>query len=199
MASVSSRIFAITGGASGIGAATCRLLATRGADVLCVADISDIHFEDLAQAIKNINPSTKLRCTVLDVSSSHDVDQWMSSIILEFGDLHGAANIAGVAQEAEIRGSPTILEETDDEWRRIIQVNLDGVFYCMRAQVRVMKSLEATDRSIVNVGSIAAFYHLPDTYAYNTSKAALAYLTTCTATDTFFFGIRINTVSPGRL
>lgn len=197
MASVTSRIFAITGGASGIGAATCRLLAARGASVLCVADISDKHFHELEQNIKAINSTTTLACTMVDVTSSKDVEQWISSIIALYGDLHGAANIAGVAQEAEARTSPTILEERDDEWHKILQVNLDGVFFCTRAQVRAMKSGNIMDRSIVNIGSIVAFQHLPDTYAYGTSKAALAYLTTCVASDTFQFGIRMNTVSPG--
>jgi chanoclavine-I dehydrogenase len=199
MASVASKVFAITGGASGIGAATSRLLAKRGAAVICVGDISNNHFGELEQTIQELNPSTKIQCTILDVTSSTEVEQWILSIISVHGDLHGAANIAGIAQGAGLRSSPTILEETDETWHRVMKVNLDGVFYSTRAEVRAMKSLAAGDRSIVNIGSVAAFYHLPDVYAYGTSKGACTYLTTCVAADTFPFGIRVNTVSPGRL
>lgn len=199
MALVTSRIFAITGGASGIGAATSRLLAQRGAAVICVGDISSNNFDELKRAIQQVNPSTEVHCTVLDVTSPLEVEQWMQNIISTHGDLHGAANIAGVAQGAGIRQSPTILEESDQAWSTIMKVNLDGVFYCTRAEVRAMKDLPVGDRGIVNVASIAAFYHMPDVYAYGTSKGACAYFTACVAADTFPLGIRVNCVSPGRL
>ncbi|KAL1860001.1 hypothetical protein Plec18167_009486 [Paecilomyces lecythidis] len=197
MASVSSKIFAITGGASGIGAATCRLLAQRGAATICVGDISDGNFDDVKKSIREINPSTQVHFTTLDVTSAAEVEQWIQNIISTFGDLHGAANVAGIAQGAGIRQSPTIVEEKDDEWNKIFKVNLDGVFYCTRAEVRAMKDLARGDRSIVNVGSIAALSHMPDVYAYGTSKGAAAYFTTCAAADGFPLGIRINSVSPG--
>lgn len=92
MASVTSKIFAVTGGASGIGAATCRLLAERGAAVICVGDISENAFEELKTSIKKISLSTKVECTVLDVSSSAAVDKWIDAIIATHGALDGAAN-----------------------------------------------------------------------------------------------------------
>lgn len=198
MASVSSKIFAVTGGASGIGAATSRLLAQRGAAVVCIGDISAKNFETLREEIGALSPSTKVHCTSLDVTSSTDVEKWIRSIVSTFGDLHGLANVAGIAQAAGIRQTPVLVEETDEEWSRILKVNLDGIFYCTRAAVRAMKSLPPHDRSIVNVGSIAAFIHLPDAYAYGTSKGACSYFTTCAATDAFPLGIRINSVSPGQ-
>jgi chanoclavine-I dehydrogenase len=85
MASVESRIFAITGGASGIGAATCRLLAERGAAVLCVCDISSKYFDDLKDSIKKIKPTTKVRFATVDVTSSVEVHQWIEGIISDFG------------------------------------------------------------------------------------------------------------------
>jgi chanoclavine-I dehydrogenase len=199
MASVTSRIFAITGGASGIGAATCRLLADRGAAVLCVCDISSNNFNDLKRSIKNINPSTEVHCTTVDVTSSAEVERWIQRIISTFGDLHGAANVAGIAQGAGLRSAPTIAEETDEEWNKILNTNLNGVFYCTREEVRAMKNLPAGDRSIVNVGSIAGCSHMPDVYAYGTSKGACAYFTHCVAADAISVGIRVNNLSPGRL
>lgn len=199
MTRVSSKIFAITGGASGIGAATCRLLAERGAKVLCVSDISPKRFGDLKQSIEKINPSTQLHCTVVDVTSSTQVAQWIQNIVTEFGDLHGAANVAGIAQGAGLRSTPTITGETDEEWSKILGTNLNGVFYCTREEVRAMTGRSPGDRSIVNVGSIAGCSHMPDVYAYGTSKGACAYFTNCVAADAISEGIRVNNVSPGTL
>lgn len=198
MASLTAKIFAVTGGASGIGAATCRLLAERGAGVICVADVSSTNFGSLQKSITEINSLTLVQCTVLDVTSSEDVNQWLRDIVSSHGNLHGAANIAGVAQGAGLRTTPTILAETDADWSRILKVNLDGVFYCTRAQVRAMTDLPKGNRSIVNVASIAAFSHMPDVYAYSTSKQACVHFTACVAADVFPLGIRVNCVSPGK-
>ncbi|KAI1801856.1 oxidoreductase [Daldinia bambusicola] len=197
MASVCSKIFAVTGGASGIGAATCQLLAQRGASVICIGDVSRNGLDSITQHIQEVNPSTKVQCTVLDVTSSAEVEDWVATIIATYGNLHGAANIAGIAQREEARQSPAIAEETNEDWARIMRVNLDGVFHCTRAEVRAMKDLPVCDRSIVNVASIAAFYHIPDVFAYGTSKGASVYFTNCVAADTFSLGIRVNSVSPG--
>ncbi|KAF3492210.1 short chain dehydrogenase/oxidoreductase CpoX2 [Arthroderma uncinatum] len=200
MASVASRTFAVTGGASGIGAATCRLLAERGAAAICVGDLSQENLKQLEESIREINPATKVHCTVLDVSSSSEVDKWIADITSTFGELHGAANIAGIAQGAGIRQSPTLLEEGDEQWKKVFQVNLDGVFYATRAEVRAMKEFASSspgDRSIVNVASIASVSHMPDVFAYGTSKAGCAYFTTCVAQDVIPLGIRANAVSPG--
>jgi chanoclavine-I dehydrogenase len=199
MGFVTDSVIAVTGGASGIGAATCRLLAQRGAATIWVGDISSKQFCQLKQSIQEVNPSTQVHCSKLDVSSSEEVEKWMHSIIATCGDLHGAANIAGIAQGAGMRQSPAILEETDEDWKRIMGVNLDGMFYCTRAEIRAMKDLPTRRRSIVNVASISAFAHTPDVYAYGTSKGAAAYFTTCVAADAYPLGIRVNTVSPGRL
>lgn len=197
MASMGSRIFAITGGASGMGASTARLLARRGAGAVCVGDLSTQNFSDLKDSIKKINPSTEAHCTSLDVTSSSAVDKWIRSVVSTFGDLHGAANIAGMPQASGIRQKPTILEEDEEQWKKIFGVNLDGVFYSTKAEVRAMKDLKKADRSIVNVASVASMMHTADVYAYTTSKAACAHFTSSVAKDTFPFGIRVNAVSPG--
>ncbi|GFF54651.1 chanoclavine-I dehydrogenase [Aspergillus lentulus] len=194
----SSKVYAITGGASGMGAATARLLAERGASAICIADIVDKHFTELTASINQLNPSTKVRCQIVDVSSSESVDDWIQDIITTFGDLHGVANVAGLPQPIGARGVPAIVEETDSAWDGILSVNLNGVFYCTRAAVRAMKELpSASDRAIVNVASMASLQHNPDAYAYRTSKAGCAHLTQSVAKDTIGLGIRLNCVSPG--
>jgi chanoclavine-I dehydrogenase len=194
----SSKVFAITGGASGMGAATARLLAEKGASAICIADVLDKNFSSIQESIKQINPSTEVHCQVVDVSSSESVDKRITDIIATLGDLQGVANVAGLPQSIGARGVPAILEETDSAWDKILGVNLNGVFYCTRAAVRAMKELPTgTDRAIVNVASMASLQHNPDAYAYRTAKAGCAHFTQSVAKDTITLGIRVNCVSPG--
>lgn len=181
-----------------MGAATCRLLARRGARAVCAADISDKGFPALKEAVAKINPKTEVHTTVLDVTSRQAVDDWIKSIVDKFGDLHGAANIAGLPQVMGARGEPAILEETDEDWSKILDVNLNGIFFCTRAQIRAMKELPTGDRGIVNLASIASMGHNPDVYAYRTSKRACAHFSESVAKDVFRMGIRVNVVSPGK-
>ncbi|EXJ56252.1 oxidoreductase [Cladophialophora psammophila CBS 110553] len=194
--SVEGRVFAVTGGGSGMGAAICRLLAERGARAVCAADISPTGFAALKESVAKVNPSTEVHCTPLDVAKSTAVDEWIQSIIKTFGDLHGAANVAGLPQAIGMRKAPNILEETDKMWSRIMGVNLSDVFYCTRAEISVMKDLSPGDRAIVNISSMAPLKHDPDIYAYRTSKAACAHFSQSVAKDTHPFGIRVNCVSP---
>lgn len=181
-----------------MGAATCRLLARRGARAICAGDISSKGFDTLKREIAELNPQTELRCTVLDVTSRQAVEDWIKGITDEFGDLHGAANIAGLPQVMGARGIPAILEETDEDWARILNVNLNGIFLCTRAEIRAMKDLASGNRAIVNLASIASMGHNPDVYAYRTSKRACAHFSESVAKDVFRMGIRVNVVSPGR-
>jgi len=197
MASLASKVFAVTGGASGMGAATCRLLAKRGAAGICIGDWNETNFTSMKKELKDINSSTQVLTTKLDVSQAASVNSWIDEIISKFGRLDGAANVAGVAQAVGTRKTPTILEETDEAWRRTMGINLDGIFYCTRAEVKAMVTLPKQPRAIVNVSSMVSFMHGPDTYAYGASKSACAYFGSCVAKDVFPLGIRVNTVSPG--
>lgn len=180
-----------------MGAATCRLLAQRGASVLCIADVSSKGFQQLKDSIAKINPSTQVSCSEVDVTSSAAVNKWMNDVVTKFGGIDGSANIAGRPQAVGIRKAPTILEETDEEWSKIMDVNMNGVLYCTRAQVQVMKDLPPKDRAIVNVASIASMQHIPDIYAYNVSKVACSWFSSSVAKDVQSLGIRVNTVLPG--
>lgn len=181
-----------------MGAATCRLLAKRGAGAICIGDFNMANFNSLTAELHQISPTTKVMMTKLDVSSSVEVDAWIEDITSRFGRLDGCANVAGVPQPVGVRGKPAILDETDDSWNRTLGVNLNGIFFCTRAQVRAMlKQSGETHPSIVNVSSIASLLHTPDCYAYGASKKAAASFTSSVAKDVYSFGIRCNTVSPG--
>ena len=190
------KVFTVTGGASGMGAATARLLCQRGAAAVCIGDYNDQNFSALEKELSGISSSTKVKTTKLDVSSSSQVKSWIESVVSAFGRLDGCANVAGVPQVVGGRKKPTILEETDETWRRTMSVNLDGIMYCTREEVRAMVGLPKKPRSIVNVASLASVLHTPDAYAYGASKRACASLSSSITKDVLEFGIRVNTVSP---
>lgn len=179
-----------------MGAATCRLLARQGAAAICIADLNSQNFASLQAELKAINKNTAVHTTKVDVSSSSAVASWIKDIVGTFGNLHGAANVAGLPQPVGVRKAPAILEETDETWRRTMGVNLDGIFYCTREQIRAMVNLPPAARSIVNVSSVASLRHTPDCYGYGISKVACAHFSESVAQDAAPFGIRVNVVSP---
>ncbi|KAH7266175.1 hypothetical protein B0J15DRAFT_463332 [Fusarium solani] len=184
--SLGSRVFSVTGGASGMGAATVRLLAQHGAGAIWIADWNDGNFGQIKEDAERINPLTKIH--------THKV----ASIIAESGALHGAANVAGLSQPAFSEKKPAILAETNEDWARVLGVNLQGIMYCTRAQVAAMVDApKGSHPAIVNVSSIASLLRGPSAFAYDASKAACAHFTSCVAKDIHSFGIRVNTVSPG--
>jgi chanoclavine-I dehydrogenase len=196
---LTGKIFTITGGTSGMGAATAKLLAQRSASAICIADKQTGLFENIKAELAKISLSTEVVTSDVDVSSSQAVSDWLDNVVDQFGGLDGCANVAGVPQPIGRRSQPTILEETDETWRKTISVNLDGIMYCTREQVRKMVELPKAPRAIVNVASLASMLHTPDAYAYGASKHACASFTSSVAKDVYKSGIRVNTVSPGML
>ncbi|KAI0863770.1 hypothetical protein F4860DRAFT_511663 [Xylaria cubensis] len=196
--SLNPRVFSVTGGASGIGAAVVHLLAERGAAAIWIADWNTDNFARIKDEVAAINSHTRLFTTKVDVSDSTQVNAWIEKIVAESGALHGSANVAGLSQPAFSTERPAILAETDKDWDRILGVNIHGIMYCTRAQVRAMLKLPVgSNPAIVNVSSLGSLLRGPTAFAYGTSKAACAYFTSCVAKDVCSFGIRANVVSPG--
>ncbi|UKZ74814.1 hypothetical protein TrVFT333_002484 [Trichoderma virens FT-333] len=141
--SFASRVFAITGGASGMGLAVAKMLSKQGAAAVCVGDLNKKNFESATKEIRGENPNTAVDMSSLDVSIPAAVEEWVSMIVQKYGRLDGAANVAGVPQVARqsSEAGPTLLDESDEMWRLHMGVNLDGVFYCTRSQVRAMNIL----------------------------------------------------------
>lgn len=142
---LAGKVFAITGGASGIGLATAKILSRRGGTV-CIADVdpdamkgADAHFSELG---------VPYSITRVDVSRRAEVDGWVDGIVEKFGRLDGAANVAGIIGKSH--GMVGVADLDDDEWDKIISVNLTGMMYCLRAQLRKV----VDGGSIVNTSSI---------------------------------------------
>lgn len=139
------KIVGITGGSSGIGLATAKLLSSRGATV-CIADISQASLATAESHLATLK--VPFSVTQVDVSKRPEVDAWIDEIVSKFGKLDGAVNCAGVI--GKHHGITKITELEDDEWHRIISVNLTGMMYCLRAELRKISD----GGSIVNISSI---------------------------------------------
>jgi len=186
--SLTGKVIAITGGASGIGLATAQLLASRGA-TLSLADVSDQGLEAASKAIK-AKHDVEILTFPLDVRSREQVDNWIKETVAKFGKLDGAANIAGVIpKNIGVGGIPELEEE---EWEFIIGVNLTGVMHCMRAQMKAISD----GGSIVNASSIAGLQGRPNNAAYAASKHGVIGLTKSAAKEIGVRGVRVNSFAP---
>ncbi|HEX3977964.1 MAG TPA: SDR family oxidoreductase [Solirubrobacteraceae bacterium] len=172
------RTAVVTGAAQGIGRAICeRLLGEGAAGVVTV----DLQPHDLGERCVSV---------VGDVSEADTAQRAVDGCLERFGRIDLMAAHAGIAE-------PRPLLETDDEvWRRHMAVNVDGVFFCVRAAARAMVSA-GQGGAIVGTASINA-WHVEETMAaYNVSKAAVHALVRSAAIDLGRHGIRVNAVAPG--
>ena len=175
----------VTGGGSGIGAAVARRLARDGFDV-AVADLN----LDAATSVAAECGATALAIAV-DVSDEASVQQMMDAVAAMPGVLTAAVNSAAIPDT----GGP-IAECDFAEWRRVLAVDLDGVFLCLRAQLRSMLA-SGTHGSITSIGSVLGLRGHADVPTYTTAKHALIGLHRSAALAYSAQGIRTNVVCPG--
>ena len=176
----------VTGGGTGIGAACAVELAGRGAFVM----VADIDLNAATAVARSIGGSA--RACALDVRDPEAVGNAIQATVAAFGgELDIAVNNAGVGVPLPRDTGDTPLEE----WRRVLSVNLDGVFHCMRAELNSM--IANGGGSIVNMGSIGSLVGLPGASSYVAAKHAILGLTKTAAAEYAGRGIRVNLVTPG--
>jgi NAD(P)-dependent dehydrogenase (short-subunit alcohol dehydrogenase family) len=176
----------VTGASSGIGSAVARRYAMQGATVV-LADINDAHGEQLAAELKQ--QGTRALYVHCDVSIPDHHERCIDATLHEFGRLDAAVNNAGIAGQ----GAPTA-DHSIDEWKRIIDVNLSGVFYGLKTQLPVM--IAQGRGSIVVISSILGEVGFAAAPAYTASKHGLVGLVRAAAIDHSAQGVRINAVGP---
>ncbi|MFE2314301.1 SDR family NAD(P)-dependent oxidoreductase [Streptomyces sp. NPDC059441] len=166
----------VTGGASGIGRATAELLAARGAQV----------------AILDLDPSTVEKPLFghrADVADDASVRQAVAAAVADLGGLDVLVNNAGIGAQG------TVEDNADEEWHRVLDVNVVGMVRTTRAALPHLR--DSAHAAIVNTCSIAATAGLPQRALYSATKGAVLSLTLAMAADHLREGIRVNCVNPG--
>jgi NAD(P)-dependent dehydrogenase (short-subunit alcohol dehydrogenase family) len=182
------RIAVVTGGGQGIGLACAEALAEAGAKVI-IADRDPKAAEAGSGSLRANGHDVEI--AVMDVTDSARVSEVADQLAAKHGKIDILVNNAGIAR------SETPAENvTDEHWLNVIDVNLNGTFWCCRAFGRHM--LEARSGSIVNIGSMSGFIvNKPQEQCYyNASKAAVHHLTKSLAAEWGARGVRINAVAP---
>ena len=187
MSRVADKVVLVTGAGSGIGRASAKLLAAEGATVI----VTDVNRAGGLETVQQIGG--KARFEEQDTSKEADWKRIIDDILAREGRLNGLVNNAGIAGPF-----PSAFEgESLDQWRRILSINVEGVFLGCKYAVPAMR--KAGGGSIVNTSSLAAFVGTPALSAYGASKGAVRQFTKTVAMDCARKGykVRCNSVHPG--
>jgi NAD(P)-dependent dehydrogenase (short-subunit alcohol dehydrogenase family) len=173
MAELSGLAAVVTGGGSGIGLATARLLASRGAKV----------------AVLDLKPGDEFTGLYADVTDDASVREAIDTVAERLGGIDILVNNAGIGAIG------TAADNSDDEWHRVFDVNVVGMVRVARAALPYLRA--SGHAAIVNTCSIAAIAGLPQRALYSATKGAVLSLTLAMAADHIHEGIRVNCIMPG--
>src|SRR5580692_11377215 len=179
------KVALVTGAARGIGLAVAKRFLAEGWRV-ALLDIERDLLDGAVGALSDSENTLALHCDVSDVAGVRDA---VEAVQRRFGRLDALVNNAGTAVFAPV------LETSDQDWNRILAVNLTGPFLCTKAAAPLLR--EHGGGAIVNITSISAVRASTLRSAYGTSKAGLAHLTKQLAVELASLGIRVNAVAPG--
>lgn len=181
------KICLVTGGASGLGRATALALASHGNSVV----IGDVQEEAGRQTVEDIEAAGgRAAFQHLDVTNEASVGQFIETIIGDHGRIDCAVNNAGIEGVIQKVGDYSL-----NDWQRVIDINLTGVFLCLKHELAVMAGQGSG--SIVNIGSTGSLRGISLMSAYVASKHALVGLTKTAALEYAAEGVRVNVLCPG--
>ena len=184
--SLQGKVALVTGGSRGLGRAMAITFAHAGADVaVCSRHLAES--EKVAQEIRGLGKRSL--AIQADTSVKNDVDQMVERVIKELGTLDILVNNAGVSVRK------FLMETSEEEWSRIMSVNLTGYFLCAKAAAKVM--IAKKSGVIINITSGAARRGRASTGAYSVSKAGVAIMTECLGQELAPHNIRVNAIGPG--
>jgi NAD(P)-dependent dehydrogenase (short-subunit alcohol dehydrogenase family) len=187
MKTLENKIAIVTGAGSGIGKAVAELFAREGAKVV-VSDINEQHGNDAVAAIKKSGGDAFF--VKADSSSPEDNSALVDAAVKQYGGLHIAVNNAGIGGPLSPTGNYPL-----DGWKKVIDINLSGVFYGMRYQIPAM--LKSGGGSVVNIASILGQAGTKGSPAYVAAKHGVVGLSKATALEYADQKIRVNSVGPG--
>jgi NAD(P)-dependent dehydrogenase (short-subunit alcohol dehydrogenase family) len=188
MSSMQGKVALITGASSGIGRKTAEVFAEKGVRVVLAARRED----ELAEAVAEIQSrGSEATAVKTDVSSAEDVERMVAHAVEKFGRLDYAVNNAGI----EGALAP-VTELPEEEWDRVLDINLKGTFLCMKYEAKAMLK-GGHGGAIVNIGSVNSFLGFAAGAAYAASKHGQIGLTSSVSAELAPQGIRVNLVCPG--
>ncbi|ASV88005.1 galactitol dehydrogenase (plasmid) [Ochrobactrum quorumnocens] len=184
----SGHVVVVTGGASGIGLESAVAFASCGADI-ALLDLNEAALLKAAESFAELG--VKVSTHVVNVTQSSEVDAAASAVLAAHGKVTVLVNSAGIAR------LHSALDVSDEEWRLVMDVNVNGTFWVSRAFGRIM--LERREGSVVNLGSMSGLIiNCPQFAAsYMASKGAVHMLTKALAVEWADSGVRVNAVAPG--
>lgn len=187
---LTDRVAVITGAASGIGKACAKLMLKNSARVI-IADVNDKEGKKTAAELSNLGPC---KFIPTNVSSRENVEHLIENVIREFKRIDIFINNAGI----NVTGKRVDIDEfTFENWERIIEVDLNGVFYCSRLVARVM--IKQKSGRIINIGSVFGSVPARKQIAFVAAKAAVHNMTKAMALELAPYGINVNAVAPGSI
>jgi NAD(P)-dependent dehydrogenase (short-subunit alcohol dehydrogenase family) len=187
---LNNKVAVITGGSQGLGAATARLFAERGAKGLILCGRQTAKGQKVAKQIQQLHPTCEVHFVTADLAEVESPKRIIAAAQEHFGQLDILINVAGLSA----RG--TILDTTPELYDRIMNINVRAPFFLIQEAAKLMRST-GTEGSIVSIGSIAAYAGAPSLTAYCTSKGGLNTLTRNTAHALMRDRIRVNCLNIG--